>query len=162
MTRRRERHDTNFADRDPVREDADAVQSDTPSGSQGSIQRIEFVRLDPHDAHLGRQRLDVASNAGDEAAAADRHEHRVHSAGTLSDDLVTDCPLTGDDQWVIERVDTRQTDRRDELLTLRFRSLIVITVKLHLGTQPATTSSLIAGVVRSMTMPARIPRRRAA
>ena len=85
--------------------------------------------------HLGHQCLDVASNAGKETADDDGHEQGDQSAVALPNDLITGRALTRDDQRVVERMDVRQTGRRDELLAMRLGGLIGVTVKLGLGSR---------------------------
>ena len=68
-----ERVDADGAHRDAVGEDADVVERDAPPGLQRLVHRVRLERLDADDAHVGQHRLDVAGDAGEQAAAADRH-----------------------------------------------------------------------------------------
>ena len=65
----------------------------------GSACRLHAVHL---DARI--QRFDGERHAGDESAAAHRHDHRVHIRQLLQH-FQTDGALSGDDIFVIERVD---------------------------------------------------------
>ena len=66
------------------------------AGGTGSLHAV--------DLYLGAQALDGERHAGDQAAAADRHDDRVH-IGQLVEDLKADGPLPCDDKLVIVGVD---------------------------------------------------------
>ena len=64
-------------DRDAIGEDADAIEHDAAAHRQRLVHRVGLEGLDADHVDLRAQRLDVAGDAGDQAAAADRHEDRV-------------------------------------------------------------------------------------
>ena len=66
------------------------------AGGTGSLHTV--------DLDLGAQALDGESHAGDQAAAADGHDDRIH-IGQLVQDLQADGALARDDQLVIVGVD---------------------------------------------------------
>ena len=72
----RERQLADLAHGHAVGEDADAVERDAAPGGERLIHRVGLERLDADDPDVGPQRLDVAGDAGDQPAAADRHEDR--------------------------------------------------------------------------------------
>ena len=82
-----------LAHRDAVGEDADAVERDAAARRERLVHRVGLERLDADDPHVRPQRLHVAGDAGDQPAAADRHEDRVDVAQLVAQDLVADrCP----------------------------------------------------------------------
>ncbi len=74
--RDRERERADAANRDAVGKDADAIELDPPSCLERLMHRIGFEGFDADHGDLGPQRLDVAGDAGDQAATANRNEHR--------------------------------------------------------------------------------------
>ena len=62
------------------------------------------LRLYADDPDLGAQRLHRDRDAGQQSAAAGRHQHGLH-VGRLLDDLQADGALSGHDVEVVERVD---------------------------------------------------------
>ena len=54
--------------------------------------------------HLGAHRFDVAGHTRDQAAAANRHKHRVQRPGVLAQQLHGDGALAGDHIGVVKRV----------------------------------------------------------
>ena len=84
-----------------------------PVAARGAAERVQHpgVALGLHadDAHLGPQRLDRDRDAGDEPAAADRHDDRVERIGVgLVEELEADRALPGDDERIVERGDERR------------------------------------------------------
>ena len=75
--------------------------------------------LNAVDLHMGGDRLDGAGHAGDQSAAADGHQNRVHVAHFVHD-LQTDGALTGDDVLIVEGV-----DKGVAVLLLQLQSLVV-------------------------------------
>ena len=63
---------------------------------------------------LGPHRLDVGRDAGDQATAADRDEHRIDRPLVLAQDLHGDRALAGDHVGVVERMDEGQAVLRLE------------------------------------------------
>ena len=81
------------------------------AGSAGGLNTV--------DLHMGGDRLDGAGHAGDQSAAADGHQNRVHVAHFIHD-LQTDGALTGNDVLIVEGV-----DKGVAVLLLQFQSLVV-------------------------------------
>ena len=67
--------------RDAVGEQPDIVEPHAVSGRQRLRHRVGIDRLDADHLHVGPQRLDVGADAGDQSAAADRHEDRRRGLG---------------------------------------------------------------------------------
>ena len=68
--------------------------------------RIE-LGLDADDLDAGLQRLGRGGDAGDEAAAADRHDQRI-DVGRVGEHLERDRALSRDDLEIVERMDEGQ------------------------------------------------------
>ena len=120
------------------------------------------IRLDADHPHVRPQRLDVAGDAGDQAAAADRHEDRRHVAGLwrrISSPIVPWPAMTSGSSNGWTNVEAGLGARARRSAPARRRSC----------RRPArprrpssrTASTLISGVVCGMTMTARMPRWRA-
>ena len=73
--------------RDAVGEDADALERHALLGAQRIVHGRRVHRLDADDLDLGIEVLHVHRDAGDQPAAADRHEDRVEVAARLAQDL---------------------------------------------------------------------------
>ena len=73
--------------RHAVGEDADALQRHALPGAQRIVHGRGVHRLDADDPDLGIEILGVHRDAGDQAAAADRHEDRVEVAARLAQDF---------------------------------------------------------------------------
>ena len=86
-----------------------STESSAHAAARGQrlIHRVGPERLDADDAHGRPQRLDVAADAGNQPAAADRHEDRRDVAQAMPQDLVADGALARDDQRVVERMHER-------------------------------------------------------
>ena len=69
------------------------------------VERRSVLGLDPDDAGLRPQRLDVGGDTGDQAAPADLDEDRVEGLALLADDLHPHRALPGNDVLVVERRD---------------------------------------------------------
>ena len=126
--------DAHRAHRDAVGEDADVVEGDAPAGLQRLVHRVRLERLDADDADVGQHRLDVAGDAGEQAAAADRDEHRVQRFPLpVADDLVADGALPGDDQRVVERVDEGESGFGDQVIAVGLRVRVAVADEDDLG-----------------------------
>ena len=100
------------------------------------VHRVRLERLDADDAHVGQHRLDVAGDAGDQPAAADRHEHRVQRVAlAVAHDLVADRALPGDDQRIVERVDEGQPGLGDQRVAVRLRVRVAVADEHDLGAE---------------------------
>ena len=91
-------------DRDAVGECAYTVKRDGFSGFQRALHAGGVLRLHAVDFYLGVQRLDGARNAGNQPAAADGADDRIHIR-QLIENFQTDCALTGDNFLIVEGVD---------------------------------------------------------
>ena len=89
--------------------DRDAVR-DRVARSAGQRAR----RLHAHDAQPRLHRAERERDAGGEAAAADRDQHRL-DVGHLLCELEADRPLARDDERLLERMNERRTVLRDVL-----------------------------------------------
>ena len=95
------------------------------------------LRLDADDAHLRVERLHVGRDAGDQPAAADRHEDRVERPGVLAQDLHADRALPGDHVRVVERVDEREPALAGQLDRVLVGVVEVVAVQHHLAAEVA-------------------------
>src|SRR5690606_33096324 len=73
--------------------------------------------LDADDADRRPERLDGGRDAGDEAAAPDRHDHDV-GVGRVLEDLEADRALARDDVRIVERMDEREAALAPQCLAL--------------------------------------------
>ncbi|MNF66796.1 hypothetical protein D3C84_485940 [compost metagenome] len=87
--------------RHPVGEQPDLVQHHALAGGQGGLQAVGVLRLDADHLHLGAQVLHIGGDAGDQAAAAHRHEDGVQPAGVLAQDFHGHGALAGDHVRVV-------------------------------------------------------------
>ena len=124
-----------LAHRDPVREDPDVVERHAVAGRERPVHRVGLVGLDPHDLHPWHQGLDVAGDAGDEAAAAHRHEHRVELAPALAQDLLADRALARDHEGVVEGRDGDEPALAHEDVAVGLGVGIAVAREDHLGAQ---------------------------
>src|SRR5262249_2628588 len=76
--------------------------------------------------NLRPQRLDEAGDSRDQSAASDRHEDRRELARTVTQDLVADGPLSGDHEWIVERIDEHRSSRLDELVAVSLRLRVTV------------------------------------
>ena len=93
-----------LADRDPVGEEAHAVERHARVGGERRRHAGRIVGLDADHLDVGPQELDEARHPGREASAAHRHEDRFQRTGMLLQDLHADRALPRDDVWVVVRV----------------------------------------------------------
>ncbi|MCY1439036.1 hypothetical protein D9M71_552550 [compost metagenome] len=82
---------------------ADLGQHHPLAGGHSGLQTVGIMRLDADHLDLGAQVFDVGSDAGDQAAATDRHEDRIQLARLLAEDLHGHGALAGDHVRVVER-----------------------------------------------------------
>ncbi len=114
LARHPERLGSGLADRDTVGEQADLGQLDPAPGLQRLRHAVGILRLDADHLHARPHRLDIGGDACQQAAAADRHEHRIEGAcADLLEDFLAHGALTGDDVDIVVRRD------RDQALFLR-------------------------------------------
>ena len=86
------------------------------------------------DLYLGTQALDGERHAGDQAAAADRHDDRVH-IGQLVEDFETNRSLPCDDQLVIIRMNEGHAGLLLQLHGAVMRVVVGALDQLDLGTE---------------------------
>jgi hypothetical protein len=101
----RERPLADFPHGHPIGEEPDMFELHAPPDRARSVHRVGFEWLDADDLHVRPERLDVPGNTGDEAAAADRHEHRGQTLLAVPQDLGADGPLSCNHQRIVERMD---------------------------------------------------------
>ena len=73
--------------------------------------RTEAFRLDGDDLSFRRERVEGERNAADQAAAADWTEQEIRFRafrGKLVERLESGTALSGDDFWIVERMQQRQ------------------------------------------------------
>ncbi len=133
----RERQLADLAHGDAVGEDADVIERHTTARRERPIHRVGFVRLDADHLDVGTQRLDVAGNPGDQAAAADRHEHRRQAVLAVAENLGADRALARDDQRVVEGVNERHPALGDERVAVRLRVGVAVAREHDLGAHGA-------------------------
>ena len=103
-----------------VREQPDVAERDALPGGNRLDHGVGVVHLHADHLDLGAHRLDVVGNTGNQAAATDRHEHRMQWPLMLSQDFHGDGALAGDHVGIVERVDEGQA-----LLRLQFECVAV-------------------------------------
>mmetsp|Transcript_4027 Transcript_4027/g.11993 ORF Transcript_4027/g.11993 Transcript_4027/m.11993 type:complete len:362 (+) Transcript_4027:344-1429(+) len=97
--------------RQPVREGWKHRHRHRPPRLQRRRVRRAAARLDPYDLHVRVERLRRERDAGDQAAAAYRHDDGV-DVGQLLEQLDADGPGARDDLWVVVAVDVRHRSQR--------------------------------------------------
>ncbi len=95
-------------DRDAVRKQTDALERNALAGLQRFVHGRRIFGLDTDDLDARIDLLDECGNAGNQAAAADRHEHGVDLARGLPHDFQADRALPGNDVDVVERMHEHQ------------------------------------------------------
>ena len=102
-----------------------------------AVHRVGLERLDADDLHVGPERLDVARDAGNEAAAAHRHEHRGEPLLAVAQDLGADGPLPRDHERVVEGMDERHAGFGDQRVAVRLRVAVGVARQHDLGAHAA-------------------------
>ena len=124
-------------DRHPVGEDADLVEHDALTRRQRIVHGGRFLGLDSDDPYVRPQRLDVGSDAPDQAPASDCHEDGVNLLAVLAQDLHRHRALARDDVRIVEGVDVDQVALGRQLLRSRLRLVVRNAVEHDLRTQRA-------------------------
>ena len=119
LLRDRERPLPHLAHGDAVGKDAHVVEAHAAARLQRAVHRVGLERLDADHLHVGPQRLDVAGNAGDQPAAADRHEHRAQRVLAVAQDLGAHGALPGNHQRIVERVHEGHAGLGDQQVAVR-------------------------------------------
>ena len=104
----------------------------------------------PMTRDVGLARLDDGADAGEQAAAADRHDDRLH-ARRLLEDLERHRALAGHHVRVVERMDEREAVARGERLGLRARVGQVGAVQHDVAPSCRQLVTLISGANFGMT-----------
>ena len=104
LLHQRERGVAGVLDGDAVGKGVHRVQGDLMSLAVAFKHAGGVAGLDAVDLHRGLELLDGIGHAGDEAAAADGHDDRIHIPHLL-EDLQADGSLAGDDLVVVKGVD---------------------------------------------------------
>ena len=99
------------------------------------MHRRRVLRLDADDAHPRREILHVGRDAGDEAAAADRHEDRVEIALMLAQHLDRNRALARDHVRIVERMDEGEVALAREYRRVLVRLVVVIALEHDLGAE---------------------------
>ncbi|MCY1413872.1 hypothetical protein D9M71_293090 [compost metagenome] len=89
--------------RHTIGEGADLRQDHPLTSSHGSLQAVGILRFDANHLHLGAQVLHIGGNAGDQPAAAHRHEDGIQHTRALAEDLHGHGALPGNHIRVVER-----------------------------------------------------------
>ena len=123
------------AHRDAIGENSHPLEGDAPARLERVVHAGGVLRFDADHFHAGVQVLDVYRDAGEQPAAADRHEDRIQVAAALAQDLHRDGPLPGDDVGIVEGMHEHQIALARQLQCLLERAVIVIAVYHHLGAE---------------------------
>ena len=97
--------------RHAVGEHADLRQAHAPAGLERAGHGVGIHRLDADDLDLRAQALDVGGDAGDQPAAADRHEDRIDRRLVLAQDFHADGALAGDHVRIVVGMDEGELAR---------------------------------------------------
>ena len=116
---------------DPVGEETHVIQHDAPSGLERARHGVGVHRFDAEDLDRRAQPLDVGSDAGNEPAAADRHEHRVDRVRGLTQDFHSDRALARDHVRIFVGVDEAEPACLSQALRLDVRFVVGIAVQVH-------------------------------
>ncbi len=103
-----------------VREQAHFLEFHALARVHRALHRVGVHGLHANHLDLRAHGLDIGRNAGDQAATADRHEHRVQRSRVLAQDFHGDGALAGDDFGIVEGVDEGQL-----VLFLQLRGVVV-------------------------------------
>ena len=131
-----ERQPPHLRHRDAVRKTVQAVQRQPHStpGGQGGLQAGGAFGFDAEHPSPRAQILHIGANAGDQAAAAHRHEHRVRT-GMLVHDLHPHRALAGDDLRIVVWMHRDEALRLGQSLGLRRRLVVAVPVEYDFGTE---------------------------
>jgi len=92
---------TDLFHRYTVGKDADLRQHHALAGLDRIVHGCRIIRLHTDDLRVGRIVLQIHRHAGDQAAAADGHEHRIHIVFHLPQQLFGDRSLSGNDLRIV-------------------------------------------------------------
>ena len=133
----RERPLADFAHGHAVGENPDMFEPDPAAGGERLIHGVGFERLDADDLHLRPDRLDVAGDPADEAAAAHGHEDRRDAVLSVPQNLVADRALSRDHERIVEGMDERHPVLLHERVAVRLRVAITVADEHDLGAHVA-------------------------
>src|SRR4029079_10209282 len=71
--------------------------------------------------HFWPDRFDVPRDARDETASPDGHEDRRHAVLSVTENLVANRALSGDDERIVERMNEGHPSFSDESVAVRLR-----------------------------------------
>ena len=97
--------------------------------------------LDAEDPHGRHDAFDRQGHAGDQPAAADRHDDRL-DVGHLLENLQAHGPLPRDDRRIVEAVDVGQPRARGQLAGVFVGFAERFAVQHDLGPQPSAGGAL--------------------
>ena len=137
LARQGKRQFAHLPNGDTIGEDADVIEAHATPLLERSIHGVGFEGLHADHLHVGSERLDVPRDAGDEAAATDRHEHRGQSFLAVAEDLSADGPLPGDDERIVERMNERHGRLGGESVAMRLRVAVAVSREHDLGAHRA-------------------------
>jgi len=117
--------------RDPIGEKTHVIQHDAPSGPERARHGVGVHRFDADDLDRRAQPLDVGSDAGNQPAAADRHEHGVDRVRGLTQDFHSDRALARDHVRILVGVNEAELACPSQALRLDVRFVVGIAVQVH-------------------------------
>ena len=126
---------TDPTDRHTIGEGADACQGHPLTRQQRIPHGRRIRRIDADDPDPRIEVLEEGCDAGDQAAATDRHEHGIEVAAGLARDLHADGPLPGDHIRVVERVNEDEVAVTGKTERMIAGSIVIITVQQHFATE---------------------------
>src|SRR5581483_2698064 len=124
-----------------IRDGLDAIERHRVSVVQTAAHRGRAARLDAVDANLRIGLLDRDEQSRNEAAAADRHDHRVQIRDLL-EQLQAYGSLPGGDKLAVERMDEQQSALALELASFLEGFHAVRAEEHHFGAVIATCRGL--------------------
>ncbi len=95
----------NLSHRHAIGKQPDLRQHHPLTSGHGGLQAVGVVRFNANDLDFRAQVLHVGGDAGDQAAAADRHENRVQPTGVLAQDFHGHGALASNGMRIIVGVD---------------------------------------------------------
>ena len=120
-------------DRRPIGKQPDVLQSDALAGVQRTRHGIGVGSLDTDDPGFRPQTLDVSSDAGNQAAAANATEDRMNGLRVLAQDFHADRTLPGDHLRIVERMHESQLLGFLEFECVRVGVIVGLARQDHLG-----------------------------
>ena len=116
-----------------IGEQTHRLQSHPLAGGQGAGHGIGIAGFHPHNAHLGPEAFDIGGDAGDQAAAADRHINDIGRIRALAQDLQADRALAGDHIGIIKGMDEAEAPLLLEPPRFAIGGVVGVAMEQHLG-----------------------------